>query len=591
MTAIEPVKDNIVDKEVSHLAEETSPLSELSSSSSPFQLKSEIKDSEQMTIDTEANSTIISTNTNTNNLDNTRITRNTSRSKSIVSDQSSELSDLDSETETVRMYTDRKSELNKLSRDKNDTIQLDEEEIGNNTLIKEGLTEDFSSMKDIDLDTSVDGVELSRIVHELKNEVKKPVIQEVEVEIKSSKRKPEDDESDQHKRRKIDDGIEGSETNISHSTTNSAFTDVVNEDKVYIEPGVTNEINKLSDGEAAKITEEEEADVEKEKEEKEGERKVDKIKDDGKVKEDKDEDKDEVKIKEKNDDKEKDEDIDRNQDKDRDQDENENKDQEDEEKLRIIKKAGKEDGSNSKPIEVFTSIDESQIDAEADAESEEAENEDNDEDEDNNNDETTVKLLENQNYDELEKIKLKQKADAVKVLTEIEVEFAQLRDRLYEDKMARFQSELEMCSNGTHPELKAVYTKIDDHRNEKIRLASLNKKYKLQTIERRTRASRTAVHQQFIKSVSDFRTKYVKRITEDWYKINKERRTMDIVVPEYSYKRPEYTEDAVEQRAQLNQEISILTGLNQYYGFPKAPRLSSVEESELDEDLKAMNIL
>jgi hypothetical protein len=175
-------------------------------------------------------------------------------------------------------------------------------------------------------------------------------------------------------------------------------------------------------------------------------------------------------------------------------------------------------------------------------------------------------------------------------LTEIEIDFAKLRDRLYQDKMERFKSELAMCLNGSHPELQTVYSKIDSHRAEKTKLAELERKYKLESVARKTIAQRTQVHQQFYKQVFDAKNHLLKEITEEWYKINKERRTMDLLVPEYSYKIPEYTDELVHQRQQLNQEISILVGLNQYYGFPKAPQLKPVEGDELNDDLRAMNI-
>lgn len=180
---------------------------------------------------------------------------------------------------------------------------------------------------------------------------------------------------------------------------------------------------------------------------------------------------------------------------------------------------------------------------------------------------------------------------AVDFLTEIEVDFAKLRDRLYEDRMARFKTELEMCLNGSHPDLQSVYSRIDAYREDKIKLAKLNHRYRLEGIERKTMATRTSIHQQFIRSKTDFKMKYLKDKTEEWYRINKERRTLDDVVPEFGYRRPVYTEDAVHQRLQVNKEIQTLGGLNIYYGFPTAPHFQPLVREELDDDLRAMNIL
>jgi hypothetical protein len=232
---------------------------------------------------------------------------------------------------------------------------------------------------------------------------------------------------------------------------------------------------------------------------------------------------------------------------------------------------------------------------EADGEGEiieqEAENESLEDGEDEEEELTEEQKLQKEKEEREELERQKQRKEAIQFLTEIEIDFAKLRDRLYEDKMSRLKSEFEMCLNGSHPELQSVYTKIDAHREEKIRLAALTQKYELECIDRKTRAQRTAIHQQFLKRSSDFRTKYLQAVMTDWDTINKERRNMDLEdYPEYHYRVPEFVDEMVHQRAKYNQEISTLVGLNEYYGFPTAPRLAPVEGQELDDDLKAMNI-
>ncbi|KAH3687778.1 hypothetical protein WICPIJ_001241 [Wickerhamomyces pijperi] len=229
-------------------------------------------------------------------------------------------------------------------------------------------------------------------------------------------------------------------------------------------------------------------------------------------------------------------------------------------------------------------------DAEAEGDHEESEApEDGDEEDEDDEDKTPIIDSKQQRQDEL--LKQVEKEEAIKMLTEIEVDFAKLRDRLYDDKMARFKTELEMCLNGSHPDLQAVYSRIDTYREDKIKLAKLNHKYKLEGIERKTLATRTAIHQQFLRSKNDFKMKYLKDKTEEWYKINKERRLLDDVVPDYGYRRPEFTDDAVNQRLQVNKEIQTLNGLSVYYGFPTAQDFQSLDKDELDDDLRAMNIL
>lgn len=391
------------------------------------------------------------------------------RSKSIVSVESSDLSELDSEAETERMY-DGESQLAKIAKREEDTTLHDDNE--EDTVIKEEYIDQLDEDKDDDIEVDTNE-NFEKVVEDLKKSE--------EPEDQSNSVKKENGDSEEAKKRKL--------SSSSHEPIKRRKT----------EDGDQEEEEQLDDKESNGVT----------------------IKEPDAITNDK-------------------------------------------------KTEGEDENANE-------------------AEDEDLEEEDEDEEEEEEL--TEEQKAEKQKELEAELEKQKQRKEAIQFLTEIEIDFAKLRDRLYEDKMARFKSELEMCLNGSHPELQNVYSKIDSHREEKIRLASLSQKYKFECIDRKTRAQRTAIHQQYFKRSSDFKSSYLKEITEEWYKINKERRIMDSLVPEYSYRIPEYVEDLVDQRAQVNEEISILTGLKKYYGFPRAPELKSIEGEELNDDLKAMNIL
>ncbi|KAL0088449.1 hypothetical protein F4703DRAFT_1512081 [Phycomyces blakesleeanus] len=61
--------------------------------------------------------------------------------------------------------------------------------------------------------------------------------------------------------------------------------------------------------------------------------------------------------------------------------------------------------------------------------------------------------------------------DALKALTFIEVEFARLRDKMYEEKMNELNEEATMIANGTHPELVALMEEIEAKKGKRIREA------------------------------------------------------------------------------------------------------------------------
>lgn len=225
--------------------------------------------------------------------------------------------------------------------------------------------------------------------------------------------------------------------------------------------------------------------------------------------------------------------------------------------------------------------------------------------------------------------------DALKEITQIEYKFAQLRQQLYENKLLRLQAELQMCLEGSHPELQTYYQKIASVRDYKLRRAYQRQKYELNCIDTETRATRTFIHQDFYRKVSDTRNNLLKETTQRWYDINKERRDMDICIPEVSYHVPikiagktlscitgyagpaqqrypgeplsedlecenitfHYRSNAVDKlevivdRMRLNNELSDLEGLKKYFNaFPSAPNLNGLRDSEIYDDLQDLTL-
>lgn len=226
-----------------------------------------------------------------------------------------------------------------------------------------------------------------------------------------------------------------------------------------------------------------------------------------------------------------------------------------------------------------------------------------------------------------------QRQAALQEISDIEYKFAELRQRLYENKMLRLKTELQMCVEGSHPRLQTYYQKIASIRDQKLRRAYQRQKYNMQCIDTETRATRTHIHQDFLKKVSDLRSELLTDTTQTWYDINKERREMDILVPEVNYHVPvklagktlscitgyagpaqqrypgeplpedlecenitfRYRSNAVDKlevivdRMRLNNELSDLEGLRRYFqGFPGAPNLSGLRDSEIYDDLQRL---
>ncbi|SCU81996.1 LAFA_0C08460g1_1 [Lachancea sp. 'fantastica'] len=242
---------------------------------------------------------------------------------------------------------------------------------------------------------------------------------------------------------------------------------------------------------------------------------------------------------------------------------------------------------------------------------------------------TSSDAVEAQSLGETESVRLM----ALKEITEIEHQFAELRQKLYESKLAKLQTETQMCLDGSHPALQSYYQKIDSVRDFKLRRAYQRQRYELECIDKETKATRCCIHQDFMKKVSNVKHEMLFKTTQKWYDINKERREINVVVPDVNYHVPvkidgktlscitgyaapaqlrregdPLSEDlqcegikvrfknnpvdkleVIVDRMRFNNELSDLEGLKRFFnGFPGAPNLSGLKDSEVYEDLQKL---
>lgn len=196
-----------------------------------------------------------------------------------------------------------------------------------------------------------------------------------------------------------------------------------------------------------------------------------------------------------------------------------------------------------------------------------------------------------------------ERVDAMGALKEIEIDFAHLKDRLYETQMKKLEFELKLCEMNKHPDFVYFMKLIDDNFNSHIQQSINMQKYKLRCLDNQTRAYRVAIHQQYIKLCEDLKYKEIRHITSDWYEINKERRTMDTAGLDspgfYQYNRhisaknvrsQDSINELVCQRNALYKELSNLQGITKYQrAFPSALNyMKGCEKEDIDADLAAL---
>ena len=145
-------------------------------------------------------------------------------------------------------------------------------------------------------------------------------------------------------------------------------------------------------------------------------------------------------------------------------------------------------------------------------------------------------------------------------------------------------------STPTHPELLAALEVIDRHRDEKIRYEDTLIKYKLEALQRKSIAEKAQAHSQYMLEVQDIREKHLDKLNKESYQIQRERRSAETSTPEYMYQFTTKRSEQIKRQTAYNKEVSILSGIAKYVGFPAAPDLKPLKQSEIDDDLKAMGV-
>lgn len=330
--------------------------------------------------------------------------------------------------------------------------------------------------------------------------------------------------------------------------------------------------------------------------------------------------------------------------------------QKDTPKVEIVendKKKNKLDNDQQK-IELIVLKDDQEISAEDNGAEAEPEDEGEDNDNGNNTDAPNVEevanieavqqnkedavVIENEERDDVDLNK--QRNLAIQELIAIEAKFAEVRDKLFKDKLSLLEKELQLCLDGSHPELSKIYGKINEFYQDGLRLANANLMYKLKCVDKETIATRTSIHQNFLRNLMDTKNGMITDTTSLWYKINKERNQLDQLVPDFTFaaipsipngsilieesivngnidglaelsvskklQKQNTLIELVKQRNNINEQLGILNGLVEFHGFPSAISSSLSEEilddqsnelllkkatdEEINSDLRAMGI-
>ncbi|KAJ9207451.1 hypothetical protein DTO021D3_7530 [Paecilomyces variotii] len=184
------------------------------------------------------------------------------------------------------------------------------------------------------------------------------------------------------------------------------------------------------------------------------------------------------------------------------------------------------------------------------------------------------------------------KMSAMDSLVVLEKEFATLRDRIYDERIAKLNQELEQLTgpNPTHPEFLRQLESVRRYRDAKIKYERTLFQYRLKSLLNKSLAERAQTHSTFFQRVRDVRERHSSAVSKQFYAIQHDRFKTEDISPHHYIPFPTRRSQQIAQQTAYNQEVSVLSGVAKYVGFPAAPSLAAARPSEIEEDFEKMGI-
>ena len=164
--------------------------------------------------------------------------------------------------------------------------------------------------------------------------------------------------------------------------------------------------------------------------------------------------------------------------------------------------------------------------------------------------------------------------------------------RFFDERIAQCNEELAMLDGHAprHPDFLAMKEAVDQRRDQKIKHEDTLMKYNLQTLSRASIATKSELHSQYFQTVRDIRDEHLRKLNEEWHQYQMERRNVEGDVPEFAYRFPTERSQQMTQQTAYNMEVSVLSGVAKYHGFPAAPPIIKARPNEVEDDLRNMGV-
>jgi hypothetical protein len=142
----------------------------------------------------------------------------------------------------------------------------------------------------------------------------------------------------------------------------------------------------------------------------------------------------------------------------------------------------------------------------------------------------------------------------------------------------------------THPELLRQLECVERYRDAKINYEQTLFKYRLQSLLNRSLAERAQIHSTSFQRIRDARERHSAAVSKQFYAIQHDRFKTEDISAHHFIPFPLRRSQQISQQTAYNQEVSVMSGVAKYVGFPAAPTLSAARQSEIDEDFEKMGV-
>ncbi|ORY81987.1 Sds3-like-domain-containing protein [Protomyces lactucae-debilis] len=186
--------------------------------------------------------------------------------------------------------------------------------------------------------------------------------------------------------------------------------------------------------------------------------------------------------------------------------------------------------------------------------------------------------------------RVRHRQDAMAALRDIEQDFASLRQKLYNERLRQVEAEIALAESGDHPILQEKANQNAARHTTRLQRAKVLVVSRRKEIEVEYQAKKWMAHSQYAQDRQKLRAGLLSKTSAEWFQIHREKRVMDMAVPEYGYVVPERKATQLKHRRDHNAEVAILASVKKYIGFPCAPEVSQAAAKEVESDLAEMGI-